>query len=33
MVAGDRNDHFSAAVLSFIERLPAGSKQQGGKAP
>jgi pimeloyl-ACP methyl ester carboxylesterase len=21
MVAGDRNDHFSAAVLSFIERL------------
>jgi pimeloyl-ACP methyl ester carboxylesterase len=22
MVAGDRNDHFSAAVLSFIERLP-----------
>ncbi len=23
MVAGDRNDHFSAAVLSFIERLPA----------
>ena len=33
MVAGDRNDHFSAAVLSFIERLPAGSKQQGGKTP
>lgn len=23
MVAGDRNDHFSAAVLSFIARLPA----------
>jgi pimeloyl-ACP methyl ester carboxylesterase len=23
MVAGDRNDHFAAAVLSFIERLPA----------
>jgi hypothetical protein len=23
MVAGDRNDHFSAAVLSFIGRLPA----------
>ena len=22
MVAGDRNDHFSAAVLSFIERMP-----------
>jgi pimeloyl-ACP methyl ester carboxylesterase len=22
MVAGDRNDHFSAAVLSFIGRLP-----------
>ena len=27
MVAGDRNDHFSAAVLSFIERLPAGSSK------
>jgi pimeloyl-ACP methyl ester carboxylesterase len=25
MVAGDRNDHFSTAVLSFIERLPAGT--------
>ena len=25
MVAGDRNDHFSAAVLSFIERLPAAA--------
>jgi pimeloyl-ACP methyl ester carboxylesterase len=23
MVAGDRNDHFSAAVLSFIDKLPA----------
>lgn len=23
MVAGDRNDHFSAAVLSFIKKLPA----------
>ena len=23
MVVGDRNDHFSAAVLSFIEKLPA----------
>jgi pimeloyl-ACP methyl ester carboxylesterase len=25
MVAGDRNDHFSAAVLSFIARLPAAA--------
>jgi len=25
MVAGDRNDHFSTAVLSFIERLPAAT--------
>ena len=25
MVAGDRNDHFSAAVLSFIGRLPAAN--------
>jgi pimeloyl-ACP methyl ester carboxylesterase len=24
MVAGDRNDHFAAAVLSFIDRLPKG---------
>jgi hypothetical protein len=25
MVAGDRNDHFSTAVLSFIDRLPAAT--------
>ena len=25
MVAGDRNDHFSAAVLSFIAQLPAAA--------
>jgi len=25
MVAGDRNDNFAAAVLSFIERLPAAA--------
>jgi pimeloyl-ACP methyl ester carboxylesterase len=29
MVAGDRNDHFATAVLSFIERLPAGTRQEG----
>jgi hypothetical protein len=32
MVAGDRNDHFSAAVLSFIERLPTAAVN-GAKSP
>jgi pimeloyl-ACP methyl ester carboxylesterase len=30
MVAGDRNDHFSDAVLSFIGRLPAGASAKPG---
>jgi pimeloyl-ACP methyl ester carboxylesterase len=30
MVAGDRNDHFSAAVLTFIGRLPAGTPAKPG---
>jgi pimeloyl-ACP methyl ester carboxylesterase len=29
MVAGDRNDHFSAAVLSFIDRLPPEANGKG----
>jgi hypothetical protein len=29
MVAGDRNDIFSAAILSFIQRLPAAEARSG----